>query len=319
MINKKDIALEDILKSSVYKAKVSTGIINEEKKEQERPFVYQPFDPEKHMPKIEIKSKAWETKGTPESENVDQLLSAIVTKGADGLETYKNTIGKLNSVLGIKVGEYGLPIYEEDEVQGATAQEIVSALKTKHIIYSIVFNQSPNVAGKMFEGLAARIVSGRASGITNPIEDVYDEQDNFISLKLLDKTSDIKGSKYNLADGVVRAENKNKKLSYLILLKSTKDDPFTVKTVSFEINRDNYFQLISNRLTKELTPEVIYSYAKSVIDEKLYDDFINSPQTYVTTAGLYNDSNELLAVAKLSRPLLKDFTKEALVRVKLDF
>ena len=27
----------------------------------------------------------------------------------------------------------------------------------------------------------------------------------------------------------------------------------------------------------------------------------------------------LLAVAKLSRPLLKDFTKESLVRVKLDF
>lgn len=51
----------------------------------------------------------------------------------------------------------------------------------------------------------------------------------------------------------------------------------------------------------------------------LYDDFINSPQTYVTTIGLYNDSNELLAVAKLSRPLLKDFTKESLVRVKLDF
>jgi hypothetical protein len=51
----------------------------------------------------------------------------------------------------------------------------------------------------------------------------------------------------------------------------------------------------------------------------LYNDFINSPQTYVTTVGLYNDSNELLAVAKLSRPLLKDFTKESLVRVKLDF
>ena len=40
---------------------------------------------------------------------------------------------------------------------------------------------------------------------------------------------------------------------------------------------------------------------------------------YVTTVGLYNDNNELLAVAKLSRPLLKDFTKELLVRVKLDF
>jgi hypothetical protein len=51
----------------------------------------------------------------------------------------------------------------------------------------------------------------------------------------------------------------------------------------------------------------------------LYDLFINSPTTYITTVGLYNDSNELLAVAKLSKPLKKDFTKEALVRVKLDF
>jgi len=51
----------------------------------------------------------------------------------------------------------------------------------------------------------------------------------------------------------------------------------------------------------------------------LYNLFINSPQTYITTVGLYNDTNELLAVAKLSRPLLKDFTKESLIRVKLDF
>jgi hypothetical protein len=51
----------------------------------------------------------------------------------------------------------------------------------------------------------------------------------------------------------------------------------------------------------------------------IYDNFINQPQVYVTTVGMYNDSNDLLAVAKMSRPLLKDFTKEALVRVKLDF
>jgi hypothetical protein len=53
--------------------------------------------------------------------------------------------------------------------------------------------------------------------------------------------------------------------------------------------------------------------------EVIYDNFINAPQVYITTVGLYNDSNNLLAVAKMSRPLLKDFTKEALVRVKLDF
>lgn len=51
----------------------------------------------------------------------------------------------------------------------------------------------------------------------------------------------------------------------------------------------------------------------------IYSNFINSPQTFPTTVGLYNDNNELLAVAKLSKPLIKDFTKEALIRVKLDW
>jgi len=53
--------------------------------------------------------------------------------------------------------------------------------------------------------------------------------------------------------------------------------------------------------------------------EMIYSNFINSPQTYITTVGMYNNNNELLAVAKLSKPLVKDFTKEALVRVKLDW
>jgi hypothetical protein len=39
----------------------------------------------------------------------------------------------------------------------------------------------------------------------------------------------------------------------------------------------------------------------------------------MTTVGLYNDNSELLAVAKMSKPLVKDFTKEALIRVKLDW
>jgi len=43
------------------------------------------------------------------------------------------------------------------------------------------------------------------------------------------------------------------------------------------------------------------------------------PKVYITTVGMYNDRNELLAIAKLSKPLLKSFTREALIRVKLEF
>jgi hypothetical protein len=68
--------------------------------------------------------------------------------------------------------------------------------------------------------------------------------------------------------------------------------------------------------------EMNYSTNPSMISgsgDLIYPNFINNPQTYFTTVGLYNNNNDLLAVAKLSRPLVKDFTKEALVRVKLDF
>jgi hypothetical protein len=47
--------------------------------------------------------------------------------------------------------------------------------------------------------------------------------------------------------------------------------------------------------------------------------FLGDPKVYVTTVGLYNDRQELLAVAKLSKPILKSFTNELTLRVKLDF
>ena len=47
--------------------------------------------------------------------------------------------------------------------------------------------------------------------------------------------------------------------------------------------------------------------------------FANNPKSYITTVGLYNSSQELLGVAKLSQPILKSFSNEVLVKVKLDF
>ena len=46
---------------------------------------------------------------------------------------------------------------------------------------------------------------------------------------------------------------------------------------------------------------------------------VKDPKVYITTVGLYNDKQELLATAKLSKPLLKSFDREALIKVKLDF
>ena len=47
--------------------------------------------------------------------------------------------------------------------------------------------------------------------------------------------------------------------------------------------------------------------------------FIGDSKVYATTVGLYNDRQELLAVAKLSQPIQKSFNSEVLIKCKIDY
>jgi hypothetical protein len=92
-------------------------------------------------------------------------------------------------------------------------------------------------------------------------------------------------------------------------------------TSSFKLQSQ---EVVSSRyfFTRIKNSEFNYTTNPSIIDDNgnlLYTTLINNPQTFITTVGMYNDNNELLAVAKLSKPLVKDFTKEALIRIKLDY
>jgi len=100
----------------------------------------------------------------------------------------------------------------------------------------------------------------------------------------------------------------------LIYQKINSGSSFTLNSEE-TISSDYVFVRVKNA-------EYNYTSNPSMIDVSgslIYPNFVNSPQTYMTTVGLYNTNNELLAVAKMSKPLVKDFTKEALVRVKLDW
>lgn len=83
-------------------------------------------------------------------------------------------------------------------------------------------------------------------------------------------------------------------------------------------------EVVSSRyfFTRVKNSEFNYTTNPSIIDANgnlLYTTLINNPQVFPTMVGMYNDNNELLAVAKMSKPLTKDFTKEALIRIKLDY
>jgi len=46
---------------------------------------------------------------------------------------------------------------------------------------------------------------------------------------------------------------------------------------------------------------------------------VGDPKSYITQVGLYDSDGTLNAVAKLSKPLLKSFDREALIRVRLEY
>ena len=50
-----------------------------------------------------------------------------------------------------------------------------------------------------------------------------------------------------------------------------------------------------------------------------HDDMVTNPQTFISEVGLYDDQNSLLAVGRLSSPINKNFSSEAIVKVRLTY
>tara|TARA_R110001583_G_scaffold7472_3_gene36966 strand:- start:672 stop:1814 length:1143 start_codon:yes stop_codon:yes gene_type:complete len=92
-----------------------------------------------------------------------------------------------------------------------------------------------------------------------------------------------------------------------------------IQNISFnnttEINSKIYFcRVPHNKYNYSSNPT--YTSASKIQVKDLASD---PPLSYITTVGLYNSNNELLAVAKLSEPLRKDPTNELTLRVRLDY
>jgi hypothetical protein len=82
------------------------------------------------------------------------------------------------------------------------------------------------------------------------------------------------------------------------------------------ISSTHYFVRLRNKQFNYSNNPTFYNASNGSLT---FADFRNSPRTYVTTVGLYNTQNELLSVAKLSKPVRKSFDEEILLRVRLDF
>ena len=83
-----------------------------------------------------------------------------------------------------------------------------------------------------------------------------------------------------------------------------------------EISSTNYFCRVTNKKYNFSANPTFFTGSDGALTNAT---FFKDPKVYITQVGLYNDNNELLAVAKLSKPILKSYSREAIIKVKLDF
>lgn len=83
-----------------------------------------------------------------------------------------------------------------------------------------------------------------------------------------------------------------------------------------KINSTHYFVRITNKQFNFSNNPTFVTGSNGTF---LHTSMLRNPSVYITTIGMYDSRNRLLAVAKLSKPLLKSFNREALIKVKLDY
>jgi hypothetical protein len=122
--------------------------------------------------------------------------------------------------------------------------------------------------------------------------------------------SNLIGSELTPSGSYISDEYNHKKLFNAI----KKGEYFEARRIE-NVSTAHYFVRVNNR-------EFNFSNNPTFVDATgsfTEPTFVVEPMTYITTVGLYNDANELLAVAKTSQPIAKSFSKELLLKVKLDF
>lgn len=95
---------------------------------------------------------------------------------------------------------------------------------------------------------------------------------------------------------------------------------FTARAVDIK-EQDFYFVRVSNK-DSNYSNNPTYVTGSSLVEDsgKLANDkFQFEPITYITSIGLYNQENELVAIAKLSQPIQKSFNSELSITVKLEY
>jgi hypothetical protein len=195
-------------------------------------------------------------------------------------------------------GEYGI-LYAQTSYDGDSTLS-TTLLEGERIVSNASDNHSWERAGLLYYQAGIAVVSGSVFGA------------NTLGSGLLsgsvpcELATDISGSGFNAISGstIETMANGIRNRIYNIQFNNTT-----------ELNSTIYFCRVNHNEFNYSTNPTYTSGSQIIVKENKND----ASKTYITTIGLYNSNDELLAVAKTSEPLVKTPEDELTLRVRLDY
>jgi len=237
--------------------------------------------------------------------------SRFITQGSGSTDSiYAVNVKRNRMKERLDEGNFELPLLTiSSRATNATGSVTVSGAQVTLIDDSSIASATQGRAGRKYN-----IVSGSLdSGVYNSSAPVYygsfypDHGIMILDGNVLDQNLAFSTNVTSDSEG-----NNHFALYHSI---SGSSSAFTARN-SEKISSSHYFVRVKNG---EYNFSNNASYTTGSVGLIRNSDFIGDPKTYITTIGLYNDQQELLAIAKLSQPVLKSFAREQLIRVKLDY
>ena len=178
-----------------------------------------------------------------------------------------------------------------------------------------VYTSFDIVSGSLVDGIHS---TGSGSVSTNVNFTTYGKVYPNLGFMVLDaeKLDDTIGMNTNLGDNV-DGDNSYKLFT---AISGAAAIGLPLKARSSKNKKTNHYFIRATAATSNYTNNPTVTDENSNKEKYIKNEYFKyRPTTYITTVGLYNDMNELLAIAKLSKPIMKTPDKDILIKIRLNW
>jgi hypothetical protein len=248
------------------------------------------------------------------SESIDHFYALNINRNrfGDKLDpgNFEINIAELNG------NSFANSVYTGSNVQISGSNHVISLIDDSLDALDIIeSSQKPSVSRNLVSGSIANGIYNASS--PHYYGKVYPEQGVIlISAEKLNASASFNTFSGSNADG----ENSMKLFTAMSGSASNRSKGFVARSVVVKHQESIFIRVNGNEMNYSNNPTFVNKdIRRGKFNRPYFDSFIYNPYTYVTTVGLYNDNKDLLAVAKLSKPLQKSFSSEISITVKLEY